>query len=47
LTAAVRDAQNRIIDPALDALIDTWANLPEPVRWGILAMVEAALGDKT
>jgi len=32
-------------DPALAALIDAWADLPEPVRRGILAMVDAAKGE--
>jgi hypothetical protein len=30
------------ITPELDGLIRAWASLPEPVRRGILAMVEAA-----
>ena len=30
------------ITPELAGLIASWANLPEPVRLGILAMVEAA-----
>jgi len=32
------------IAPELAGLIDAWATLPEPVRRGILAMVEAAKG---
>jgi len=32
------------ITPELAGLIDAWAGLPEPVRCGILAMVEAAKG---
>ncbi len=32
-------------DPELFALIDAWADLSEPVRRGILAMVEAAKGE--
>ena len=39
---AAQDAQAHAIDPALAALIDAWTDLPEPVRRGILAMVEAA-----
>ena len=38
-------ALTAISDPALAALIDAWADLPEPVRRGILAMVEAAKGE--
>jgi len=41
---AARDAQAQAIDPELAALIDGWADLPEPVRRGILAMVEATTG---
>jgi len=33
------------IAPELAGLIDAWSSLPEPVRRGILAMVEAAKGD--
>jgi hypothetical protein len=33
------------IAPELAGLIDAWASLPEPVRRGILAMVEAAKGE--
>jgi len=42
---AARDAQAHAIDPALANLIDAWADLSEPVRRGILAMVEAAKGE--
>lgn len=30
------------IDPNLGSLIDAWPSLPEPIRAGILAMVQAA-----
>jgi hypothetical protein len=36
--------QQRIIDPALAALIDAWPTLPEAIRAGILAMVRVAGG---
>jgi hypothetical protein len=32
------------IDPALASLIDAWPKLPEAIRAGILAMVQAAGG---
>jgi hypothetical protein len=32
-------------DPRLAQLIEGWAELPEPVRAGIVAMVKAACGD--
>jgi hypothetical protein len=38
-------ARTAISDPALAALIDAWPDLPQPVRRGILAMVEAAKGE--
>ena len=34
--------QQPVIDPALAALIDAWPTLPEAIRAGILAMVQAA-----
>ena len=37
-------ASTSISDSSLAALIDAWADLPEPVRRGILAMVDAAKG---
>jgi hypothetical protein len=36
--------ENAAIDPALAALIEAWPTLPEPIRAGILAMVQAAGG---
>ena len=39
---AARDAQAHAIDPALATLIDAWADLPEPIRRGILALVNAS-----
>ncbi|WP_372922185.1 hypothetical protein [Roseovarius sp.] len=33
-----------IVAPELAGLIDAWADLPEPVRRGILAMAEASKG---
>jgi hypothetical protein len=30
------------LDPGLSALVDAWSTLPEPIRAGILALVEAA-----
>jgi len=38
--ALARDSQN---DPDLARLIDAWPRLPEAIRAGILAMIEAAL----
>jgi len=38
-------ARAAISDPELVALIDAWPDLPEPVRRGILAMIEAAKGE--
>ncbi|MCC7193488.1 MAG: hypothetical protein IT444_11965 [Phycisphaeraceae bacterium] len=41
---AARDAQAHAIDPTIATLINAWDNLPEPVRAGILAMIQAAKG---
>jgi hypothetical protein len=30
-----------VLDPDLDAVIDAWPGLPEPIRRGILAMIRA------
>jgi len=43
--SGAQPAPKAISDPALADLIDAWADLPEPVRRGILAMVEAAKGE--
>ena len=36
--------ENDPIDPDLQAIIERWADLPEAVRTGILAIVKAAGG---
>ena len=41
---AARDAAARPVASELAELIDAWADLPEPVRRGIMAMVEASKG---
>jgi hypothetical protein len=33
-------------DPALAAVVDTWPELPEAIKAGILAMVKAAAKDR-
>ena len=38
---AADDTQNAHIDPDLPRVIDAWPALPEAVKAGILAMVEA------
>ena len=37
-------APKAVSNPELTAVIDAWADLPEPVRRGVLAMVEAVTG---
>lgn len=37
-------ARTVVSDPELATLVDAWADLPDPVRRGILAMIEAAKG---
>ena len=37
-----QDHKRILEDPELARLIDTWPDLPEPVKAGILAMVQAA-----
>ena len=37
--------ENRSIDPDLAAVIEAWPTLPEAVKAGILAMVNAAGGE--
>ena len=37
------DAPNRPDDPDLSRLINAWPNLPEAIRAGIVAMVNAAI----
>ena len=34
--------QSRPLDPALARLVEAWATLPEAVRVGILALIEAS-----
>jgi hypothetical protein len=36
--------QSGPIDPALASLIDSWHALPEPIKAGILAMIQVASG---
>ena len=40
--SGAHDALRAIPDPDLAALIDAWPTLPDPVRAGIAAMIEAA-----
>lgn len=42
--SGARPDLSRNITPEMAGLIAAWASLPEPVRRGILAMVEAAKG---
>jgi hypothetical protein len=39
---AALEHENALIDPTLQAVIDGWPELPEAVKAGILAMVQAA-----
>jgi hypothetical protein len=41
---AAANAETAAIDPALQAVIQAWPDLPEAIRAGILAMVQAAGG---
>ena len=36
----------RLVDPELSFLVDAWPQLPEAIRAGIVAMVEAACGKR-
>ena len=42
--AAVKTATGP--DPDLRLILDHWADLPEPIRAGIVAMVKAAAGGR-
>ena len=44
---AARDAQTPTNDPALANLTAAWPHLPDPIRQAILAMIEAAKGERT
>jgi hypothetical protein len=37
-------AQTEALDPGLQQIVDAWPSLPEAVRVGMVAMVEAARG---
>jgi len=39
---ATKTAPDTLADPALGAVVKAWPTLPEPVKAGILAMIEAA-----
>ena len=43
--SGARDAANQVVEAELLEVIDAWPELPEGVRAGIVAMVEAAKGE--